>query len=88
MDSVSRIASRFYGDRAADAANSIIRTERYKERHGAVCSKIKELHATFTEGQRALFGDYDDANNCAISLAFEAIYKAGLLDGIAIGSRR
>ena len=88
MDNVSRTASRFYGDRAADAANSIVRTKSCKKRHGALCAKINELHATFTEEQREMFSDYDDANNRAISLAFEAIYKAGLLDGIAIAARK
>ena len=52
MDNVSRRARHFYGSRAANAANSIARTKSYKKRHGAACSKIKELHATFTEEQR------------------------------------
>jgi hypothetical protein len=51
----------FYDDRACDAADSIVRTDEYREL------------------------SHKEEGSAVTAMTYNAIYKAGLLDGIALG---
>jgi hypothetical protein len=75
----------FYEDRASDAADSITRTEEYTKRLAAIISISNNLDGTLTKEQEQLCLEYKGENSELAVMTSTAAYKAGLLDGIAMG---
>jgi hypothetical protein len=79
-------ADRFYSERAAEAANSIVGTAEYRKLVGDVIRRTDALEATFTDAQKEMSCELWDAQCARDSLAYSAVYRTGLLDGIALTS--
>jgi hypothetical protein len=79
------IIENFYGDRAIKAAESIVGTEAQRERRNIEKALMEKLSGTFNDDQKSLYMKLEDAGNVCVGLAYDAIYKAGFLDGIAMG---
>jgi hypothetical protein len=79
------ISSYFYAARVSDAADSIAGTAEYKEQARKELKLFDELKATFTEDQASLFDKWESESSELDCLTQDAIYKAGFLDGIAMG---
>jgi hypothetical protein len=75
----------FYDERAFDATDSIAGTKEYAKRLNAVISISDKLFSTFTEDQKRLYEEQEDKYGILTDLVHGGIYKAGFLDGIALG---
>ena len=75
----------FYEERASRAADRFARTDKYKEQCHGVIFLADKLTGTLTENQRQLFIEYEEESNASNANTSCEIYKAGFLDGIALG---
>jgi hypothetical protein len=77
-------ARRFYGDRAAEAADAVVGTKGYEEQERKALKLLGGLRAASTESQKRLFLEWEHESGELGCIVDDAIYKAGFLDGIAM----
>jgi hypothetical protein len=76
----------FYSERASKAADLFVGTKGYGEQVKAVIAHEHEFSAMLTtERQQKLYLELDDENSDLAADINREIYKAGFLDGIALG---
>jgi hypothetical protein len=79
------ITDYFYSNRATEAADSIARTEAYEKWRGIQNKLVKKLISTFSEEQKRVYMEFEDTGGVCAGIVYNAIYKTGFLDGIALG---
>jgi hypothetical protein len=78
----------FYEERASRAGDECARTDEYRTLLRSETRAERELASTLTEGQTRLLDEAEEGINRLAAMTQCAAYKAGLLDGIALGITR
>jgi hypothetical protein len=78
----------FYGARACEAVDAIIRTDRYKDAQDRYIDRRKMLFVSLSPEQRALSAEIDEAYGELTDLHWDAVFKAAFLEGYAAGTIR
>jgi hypothetical protein len=76
----------FYAEKSSDAVDVLSWSPAYKEISEKIIHLENNLLLSFSGDQKALYDLADTYHQKMISMAYDAIYKAGFLDGFAAGS--